>query len=282
MKTTTYFDRISLCQEKVLLALATYKFLTSGQLLFLQIMTDRANINKQLTQLRNRPKPLIGSITFGVHPKMGKLESVHYLTPQGAFLLQDSLGEDYYIKYPKGNNGLFQQDYFHRINTINVHIAFNNWAKASGYGLLFFRSYFDKLSSGKEKGFRAESAILIQGNDYLIADAICLLQTPTREELYAIEMYNGDDTHRVHGSLFAHLQALKNGQPSKQFGFIYGSRVLCVFEKENYKIQAMKRVFEDPRFATAKVHFLFKSIEELSVDSFFNWWLFDGSKKSLF
>ena len=64
-------------------------------------------------------------------------------------------------------------------------------------------------------------------------------------------MYNGDDTHRVHGSLFAHLQALRNGQPSKQFGLNYGSRVLCIFEKEGYKIQAMKRVREDERFATA-------------------------------
>ena len=65
-------------------------------------------------------------------------------------------------------------------------------------------------------------------------------------------MYNGDDTHRVHGSLFAHLQALKNGQPSKQFGMNYGSRVLCVFEKDNYKLHAMKRLLEDSRFASAK------------------------------
>ncbi len=282
MKTKTSFDRISLCQEKVLSALATFKFLTTEQLLHLQIMSDRANLNKQIAELRNRSKPLIGSITFGVHPKMGKLESVHYLTPHGVFLLQDYFGEDYFIRFPKGNNGLFQQDYFHRINTINVHIAFKDWAIDNGADLLFFRTYFDKLSSGKEKGYRAESAILIQGTEYLIADALCLLQTPTREELYAIEMYNGDDTHRVHGSLFAHLQALKNGQPSKQFGLNYGSRVLCVFEKENYKIQAMKRVMEDERFATAKSHFLFKSLEELSAESFFDWWLFDGTKTSLY
>lgn len=282
MKTTTSFNRISLCQEKVLTALATYKFLTTGQLLLLGTMSDRANMNKQLAELRNRQKPLIGSITFGVHPKMGKLESVHYLSLHAVGLLKECFGEEYLIRFPKGNNGLFQQDYFHRINTINVHIAFNSWAITSGVDLLFFRTYFDKLSSGKEKGYRAESAILIQGSEYLIADALCLLQTQRREELYAIEMYNGDDTNRVHNSLFAHLQALKNGQPSKQFGLNYGSRVLCVFEKESYKIQAMKRVFQDARFESAKSHFLFKSLEELSVDTFFDWWFFDGTKASLF
>ena len=282
MKKTNTFLRITLTQEKILTALACYKFLTTGQLLEIQIMSDRANLNKQLLELRNYPKPLIGSIGFGVHPTFGKLQSVHYLTLQGVQVLQRWFGEHFLVRFPKGNNGLFQQDYFHRIHTINVHIAFNSWAIKNNMEIDFFRTYFDKLSSGKEKGFRAESSITIGEGHYLIADAICLLQTPKREELYAIEMYNGDDTHRVHGSLFAHLQALKNGQPSKQFGLNYGSRILCVFEYESYKIQAMKRLFEDNRFASAKSHFLFKSLKELSQEHFFDWSLFDGTKTGLF
>ncbi len=282
MSTKTAFEQITPTQEKILLALATFKYLTNSQLLQLGIMTDRANINKQLAELRNRFKPFVGSISFGVHPKLGKLESVHYLTAHGALILKECFGESFFVRFPKGSNGLFQQDYFHRINTINVHLAFNKWAMTNDLDLLFFRTYFDKLSSGKEKGFRAESAIFVNDKEYLIADALCMLQTPRREELYAVEMYNGDDTHRVHGSLFAHLQALNNGQPSKQFGLDYGSRVLCVFEKENYKILAMKRLSEDSRFESAKSHFLFKSLDELDVDSFFDWLLFDGTKGSLF
>ncbi|MDI1256728.1 MAG: hypothetical protein PSV16_11570 [Flavobacterium sp.] len=282
MNSNATFERITVAQEKILVALATFKFLTTGQLLDLKVMTDRANINKQLGLLRNSFKPLIGSIAFGVHPKLGKLESVHYLTAHGALLLQELYGERYYVRYPKGKNGLFQQDYFHRIHTIDVHIAFNRWAMASDMDILFFQTYFDKLSSGREKGYRAESAILISDKNYLIADALCLLSAPRREELYAIEMYNGNDTNRVHNSLFAHLQALNNGQPSKQFGLNYGSRVLCVFEFDNYKNLAMKRLSEDKRFASAKSYFLFKSLEELGVDDFFDWWLFDGTKGSLF
>lgn len=109
-----------------------------------------------------------------------------------------------------------------------------------------------------------------------------MLQTPKRKELYAIEMYNGNDTNRVHNSLFFHLKAISNGQPSKQFGIDYGSRVLCVFELESYKVHAMKRLNEDARFTSAKKNFLFKSLDELSRDSFFDWWLFDGTNANLF
>lgn len=276
------FERITVAQEKILVALATFKYLTTGQMLELKVMSDRANINKNINLLRNSFKPLIGSLTFGVHPKLGKLENVHYLTSHGALLLKEIYGDRYYVRFPKGSNGFFQQDYFHRLNLITVHIALNRFAAANDMDLLFFQTYFDKLSSGREKGYRAESAIMINEKDYLIADALCLLSAPRREELYAVEMYNGNDTNRIHHSLFAHLQALRNGQPSKQFGLTYGSRVLCIFEFENYKKLAMKRLSEDVRFTSAKTHFLFKSLEELNVEHFFDWWLFDGTTASLF
>ena len=115
--------------------------------------------------------------------------------------------------------------------------------------MLFFLTYFDKASTGRKKGFRAQTFIPFGENGYLIADAICMVQTSERKELFAIEMYNGIDSHRVHQSLLQHLLALKDGQPSKMFELEYGSRVLCVFELESWKTQAMKRLSEDERFA---------------------------------
>jgi len=276
------FERITAAQEKILIALGRFKYLTVSQMITLEIMTDRSNINKNLALLRSCFKPLAGSISFGVHPQKGKLESVHYLTPRGALLLQERYGARYPLRFPKGSSGLFQQEYFHRIHTVDCHIALSKWAAANDIDILYFQTYFDKLSSGKKNGYRAESAILIGQNDYLIADALCLLGGPRREELYALEMFNGGNTDRVHGSLFAHLQALNHGQPSKQFGLQYGSRVLCVFENENYKRLAMDRINADPRFKKAKTHFLFKSISQMGVDQFFDWQLFDGSDTCLF
>jgi hypothetical protein len=63
-----FFRTLSSSQEKVLISLATYKFLTTGQLLGLGVMSERANLNKQVSELRLWRKPLIGSVTFGVHP----------------------------------------------------------------------------------------------------------------------------------------------------------------------------------------------------------------------
>jgi hypothetical protein len=63
-----FFRTLSPSQEKMLISLATYKFLTTGQLLVLGIMSERANLNKQISELRLWRNPLIGSVTFGVHP----------------------------------------------------------------------------------------------------------------------------------------------------------------------------------------------------------------------
>ena len=106
-----------------------------------------------------------------------------------------------------------------------------------------------------------------------------MLQTQFRKELFAIEFYRGEDTSRVHKSLFHHLQALAEGQPSKLFGLQYGSRVLSIFESENNKLMVMKRLCEDERFKQAKSYFLFKTLDELKQEVFENWELFDGKRQ---
>lgn len=76
---------------------------------------------------------------------------------------------------------------------------------------------------------------------------------------------------------------MAEGQPSKLYGLDYGSRVLCVFELENYRKMAMKRLLEDERFTeNAKPHFLFKTLDELKQEVFEDWELFDGEKTNLF
>ena len=109
-----------------------------------------------------------------------------------------------------------------------------------------------------------------------------MLQTKFRKELFAIELYRGEDTSRVHKSLFHHLQALAEGQPSKMCGLNYGSRVLCIFESANNKLMVMKRLCEDERFTQAKSYFLFKTLDELKHNVFEDWGLFNGEMVNLF
>lgn len=109
-----------------------------------------------------------------------------------------------------------------------------------------------------------------------------MLQTTKRKELYGIEVFNGNNTNRVHLSLLQHLKALSVGQPSKMFKLQYGSRVLCIFDAENNMVSVMKRLQEDSRFKNSKSYFLFQTLEEVKVNVFEEWWLFDGEKVRLF
>ena len=104
-----------------------------------------------------------------------------------------------------------------------------------------------------------------------------LIKNKQTEDHYCLEVYMDDDTSRIHNSLFGHLQALQNGQPSRQFELDYWSRVLCVFDKPVYMKQTMTRLQEDPRFASSKAHFLFKTMEEVKAGELDQWELFDGA-----
>lgn len=79
-------------QQEILEALAKFGYLTVDQLLYVGIGSESTYINKLLRNLRTDfEKPLIHSNTFGIHPKLGRLPSVHSLSKQGAKLLCDQL-----------------------------------------------------------------------------------------------------------------------------------------------------------------------------------------------
>ena len=204
------------------------------------------------------------------------------MTSYGENLIKERLHFDDPVRLTKGKGVLFQQDYLHRISTVDIHIALQGQSSQNNWGLLFFLAYFDKGTSAKKRGYKAESTITISRNEHLIADALCMLETPQRKELYAIEVFNGNNTHRVHKSLLHHLKALSVGQPSKMFGLSHGSRILCIFETENAKLNVMKRLNEDGRFSEAKHHFLFKTIHNVRENVFEEWELFDGEIVQLF
>jgi hypothetical protein len=81
------------------------------------------------------------------------------LTSHGAILIEERLSTSSDIRFPKASTVLFGQDYHHRIHTIDLHIAFQEWASSGSIELLFFLTYLDKVSTGKTKGFRAETYI---------------------------------------------------------------------------------------------------------------------------
>ena len=268
--------------EKILVSLATFKYLTVSQLLRLNVMKDRRNINRKLSELRQMSKPLIQSLSFSMDPVYGKLEYIHFLTPHGAELLKEYYGERFPVKYPKGNTPVYGFDYFHRLSVVNLEISLRLFAEKNDVGVLFFTTYFDKVSTGKEKGYRAASAIKVKDKEYLIADVVFMLECPRREELYCGEIFLDRNVGRIVKSITQHLRALQNGQPSEQYQVDYGSRVLCLFKYKSVQLNVMEKLNQDPAFSETKEHFLFKTLDELDTEQFFDWKHFDGSEAALF
>ncbi|THV60729.1 hypothetical protein [Chryseobacterium candidae] len=59
-----FFQTLSPSQEKVLIALAKFKFLTTPQLLNLGVMANSDNLNKQISELRFWRNPSVASVKF--------------------------------------------------------------------------------------------------------------------------------------------------------------------------------------------------------------------------
>ena len=72
--------------------------------------------------------------------------------------------------------------------------------------------------------------------------------------LYALEMYNGIDTKRVHAQLEKHLVALGEGRISELYRYPKAHRVLCVFETESALQAAIRRLCEDAAFTDQMRH----------------------------
>ncbi|MFN7119906.1 MAG: hypothetical protein ACK4TA_24135, partial [Saprospiraceae bacterium] len=177
-------------QENILLALAKFKFLSTSQLHRL-LKKEIAWLRKQILSLTKRERPLVEGISFGFHPKEGKLEHIYFLTKYGKDALLEMVQlEESQIRMPIGNSSMFYKDYKHRKNTIDFHIALYQWTLATDMELDFFDTYFDKIGNNRtDKNLRAKTRIDLLQTDYLIADGVFTLSTEENTFLYLFEMH---------------------------------------------------------------------------------------------
>lgn len=269
------FQNITFAQSYILLALAQYKFLTASQLVDLGIMRQRKNINHNLRLFKTGAKPLLASQSFGAIPKIGKLEHIHFLTIWGKKVLREELGlETNDIKLPQGSQKLFYQDYFHRKYTIDCEIALHQWAVKANIAVLFSHRYFDKVGNQRKQGnLRPQVSFKIGQETYIIPDGLFQLLLPNgREEIYCLEMYNGQDKGRTIKQLEKHLTLLEKGNLSDFYGIPYAHKVLCVFEKEALRKTVWEYLAENPVFTHFKAHFLGRSLASVQAGSFGKDW----------
>lgn len=257
-------QKVTGIQAKILLALARYKFLTVSQIQMLGI-SDATYSRKLLKNMVDRGKPFVKYVAFGVHPKIGKLENVYFLTAFGKDELVKgmAMGESE-IRFPKGTSTMFFQDYGHRRNFIFSQIVFYEWATKEGFTIERFETYFDQSGSNR-KGGNAEALTKIQLGEFgfFMPDGVMVLRRGADRFLYLFEMYNGKDTKRVLEQLEKHALCLALGTANEKYQVKRGCRVVAIFEFERSQQAVLDRIAKDERFTKIADFFFFKPLDSL-------------------
>jgi len=240
-------------QTLILEYLATFRFLTVGQLMRLGISQDRSHVNKLLRSLRTAEKPLIATTNYGADPVSGKLESIHHLTNFGLKILSERLGNEFPTYDHSGVQAY--KDYHHRLGTIDIHIAFHRFCQINEGQLLFWQSYFDR-----RKGGTVATKLDLPDGKYLIADALTAVAVNGRTNLLAIELYNGQDVTRTLQQLKQHLPAIADCSFGTSVGLEKAHRVMCVFEVPALMKSTLEAVQKEPDFQGLQAHFLFRTL----------------------
>jgi hypothetical protein len=259
-------------EHAILTALAHYRFLTAPQLLRLGVSASRRYLYKSLHRLSARRPRVIRSLAFGVHAEKGHLPALYYLTPAGSELLAEA-DRDEPVAVPERVHR-FAADYFHRVNTIDCHIAVQQWASENGSAVDFFHTYFDHSTDRKPRTHIA----LASGS--VIPDAIFRLRPPDGEvRLFALEMYNRRGTYRVERQIARYLIALGHEAIEEAYRHPSALRVLCVFDEPAALDLVLRRLSGLPDFQTFTQQFFFKVLSDLRLDFYDGWSRGSGAAK---
>ncbi len=245
------------------------------QLQRLGIARHKPSVYKVLRRFQSVRSKLIEKKDFGFIAGVGNLHSVYYLTRQGAaFLAEVQRIDPTEIKYPKGVH-IFTRDYFHRVSTIDFHIAFRQWAQRTGARVEFFDTYFDKTGSNRHsrsgKKLRAQTRVDLS-EAFFIPDAIYLYTTvDERRRLVTLEIHNGMDTGRFMKQMEVHLRALEEGAVSDKYGLPFANRVQWVFEHEAALKAALRRMQQRTEVEGFRDYVDFDTIEQVKEDFAGGW-----------
>jgi hypothetical protein len=267
--------------HKALLALATYRFLTVHQMLRLGVAKDEGNLRKNLNRMLSakrdgsglsRPKE-IGVLDFGVLVGKGRLSRLYFLTPRGAEALKraDRHAPD---AAPVKHAVRFQNDYFHRVNTVDFQITLSQFAETHGHEITMSRQYFSWTQKVGRSPARPETSIdLLPG--YIDPDSTYMLTGPDgTERLLLVEVANGHNVGRVVEKLEKYAQAVDSLAINTAFD--YGERaprVLWLFEHQRTLELVQKRAQDSSWISSYVPYFFLRTLDNCTPQALQTGWL---------
>lgn len=273
-------------------ALAYFRYMTPQQMVDWGVSPSLPYIrNKVLKRLSAKPCPLIKHKDFGFITTKGskRVARLHYLTEQGAETVADNWGIfPKEIIYPVGGVQ-FNNDYFHRIDFIDIHIAFRKFIKKIGCQFLFFDGYFDTYGSNR----RNKDAPLTKKNKVLlnhkifIPDGVCKIRT-NRDRLFLIEIHRGNNTKRILDQIDKHIDCISGEVFSKKYNHLNAESqplpnfLLSVYEKQSIMEQVKVRLLKFRDFSPFLPLILFSTVKEVKRDFAGAWMTADNQRTGIF
>jgi len=275
------FTVLSERPHQALEALVIYRYLTAQQLVRLGIAaSDTVARDHVLKKLKAGRYPFVGTKDFGKWPGYGRLPHVHYLMPRGVKYLVEANGvSEKTIKYPKGGVQ-FTRDLFHRLGTIDCHIALRSWVENNGYEISHADLYFDKNNASRGNGKICASQLDLGLRGTIEPDGIFILKRGDTLAPIIVEMHHGDNTARIAKQLNNHAYGIQLGALPKKYDLAVNPIILSVHKHEHIMRSVQKRLREANGFDKFMKGFVFNTLEQVQND-FTKGWSYADMKLAL-
>jgi hypothetical protein len=279
-------------EQAILEALGEFQFLTSTQLVRLGRAGSRWTVWKNLNRLINTARAPVARMNYPANPSLGRLDSIHYLTPFGVRLLEGERSDREDVKAPRRVGVVFTSDYSHRIGVIDFFIALKMWAEKNGFETAHKSFYFEQKtgSNRNNKGGKSLSDNRLDidknGVSYIIPDGVAIVSRGEEKPFFLLmEQHNGKDTKRFMRQAYGHTLAIGEGLPSLKFGVKHqgeyiANRVFCVFENPACMQASMYRLAKnlDFDFTDVEPFFLFKTLDAMQNTTFETGWQYANGR----
>jgi hypothetical protein len=282
-------DVLTAPQQRALLALARYRYLTVPQMIAAGVAKNDSHIRADVLPrlCRRAGDNLVDVHDFPRFSAKGRLPRVYTLTKTGAEVVADmercDLSE---IVYPVGGVQ-YANDFDHRAAYVDCCIAFDAWIAADERReCLATRHYFDKTGANRSGTTRMRSVCRVDlpGGRFIIPDGQAFFDTGAKRRAVALELHNFPDVGRIAKQLAEYIEDIVTDAASRTFGHDAAGRVLSISSDPGLAVRVMDRMLAVPGFRDSRAFNLiaFNTIDSVKADFGGGWVLADRSPAGVF
>jgi len=282
-------DSLTPSQQKTLLLLARYRYMTVRQLVECGVAkrpeTVRRDVLPRLSKLSGQN--LVQAEKYiPLSVSRGRMSYVYALTAKGAEIAAEILRCDpSAVRYPIGGIQ-FVNDHEHREAYIDLCVALDAWV--AGHPDRYCRSlthYFDKDGANR-KGTPLRSVNRLElpgGRDIVIPDGLALVDTETKRRALVLELHHKTSTKQVAEQLVKHMHALAAGVIERSLGHDKSPFILSVATAPGDVALIRKRIATVQGISPFAPVFLFNDLQTIMRDGFAHGWTHvDGKPATIF